>query len=1225
MLSTFSFKELISIFLLSHISIALANVSPAEHRQTLDTHNLDLSNTGKNTLTNDIVKGDSGYYWLATHKGLLRYDGHNFKQIYSKPDDLLFNRAVTQLLKIEHHIWLLTSNRLFRLNTLNYKLDSYPEFNNMEVTIHSDLDTIWLTSSDSMIYGYQAKTNTFIQALESRSIQTKTVNDIKKDHNGLVWVSTNLGLIPYHLMGSALVKAQLPQHWPAHLNKLKFQAVGKTLIGREGIIWLNSLGKIYQLGQDYTLKQEVLLPCHKEKRCEVSHWGRGQKGEIWAIVNGKKVISLSDKKLGLTGYQLKPRRSLKSKADQLNSLDITDTGEILFSTKNSLIVARTPGSKTSTELIIPTKNKTDQREKNATKKQARFYPDFSYLEDNNSIWLVQGKQLHNINLHTKAWRSFKLPLPAKNIAVDRLGAVWFIHKNTLHQFDPVSESISKPVSHRVTSLIYSRLDGLWIRDENHDWMKLNPQNLSSTKYHHPLCSNTPFNTEARLIKDQRLAWPQGDGICEYNRASNSFIMSSVTGLNNSISAKKLYHLDEQYWYLLTNTNSLQATSKNSIKPLTWSLKKPIQLNTISPNIITDKKNLWGLDHQRNRLYRIDTKNSTLNYFDSNSGILIDQKTQLLAINQQGKLVLAKPGRIILIDTNKLKKITDNSRFKIHSISFTNALGVDEIIYKTPKKISLSGNSNRLQVNLGNTYPQLSETYYYRLLGSEVDWNETQLRLLKFPKISIGSYLLQAKPSINSKQIVSLEIEVKPPLWQQWWAYLAYVILLLIIASYYIRKKIKSNKELNYQVNFDELTKLPNRNQAKQIIEDGIKKNRILGIMVLSLDSIKTDADILSYHNGSQILRVIADKLEHALGPSDELARLGRNEFIVICKKNENDSLVGITATAEALLLTTKDMIHIKNKSVFITLSIGISLYPKHGDNNGKLLRNADTAVQAAKILGGNYFCYYSKKLNKDSIDNQKKEAELYQAIKNGEFVPYYQPKVDACSKQYVGFEVLARWEPPNKGTIFPIDFMALAEKTGGIIELSWKLLHQVCFQLECWSEAGISLPVAINISPKQLSLRNFADQVREIIRQYQISPQLIQFEITESTLLQHKGRSVRQLKVLRDRGHKIIVDDFGTSFSPLWNLKELPIDVLKLDQSFVKNLLYSKDQQNMVTTITDLAKKMKLELVAEGVEDSATAEYLLSLGCRISQGYYYCAPLPAQEIDELLFENMEQA
>lgn len=1221
MLSTLSSKTAMVISLLLYFSMAWVSDSSAKPSQTLDTHNLGLSNNSGNAHSNDIIKGISGYYWLATDKGLLRYDGRNLKSIYSEVGEPLFNKAVSQLIRSDHHIWLLTSNGLFRLNTLNYKLDTYPEFNSMNVAIYSDRHTMWLASSDAGLYTYQAKTNSFQQVRHSKKNQTAAINGVGKDQNDIVWLATALGLVPYHLIGPTLVKAQYPRNWPAHLNKLKFQVIDKILLSREGSLWINSLGKIYQLGPDHTLKQEVLLPCYEEKKCTVSHWRQDRKGDIWAVINERKLISVSDKGLGLTSYQLKSRDQLKDKAHHLSSLDISDSGEILFAVQDSLPIAMAIESPIFTEITINAENKAEKGSEEKTK----FYPEYSYLEDNNNIWLVQGKHLRHINLRTNASRRFELPIPAENLIVDRLGAVWFLYKNTLYQFDTVTETISKPVSHRVIFLNYSRLDGLWMRDANHDLLKLNPQNLSSTKYHNPLCSGTPFNVKARLIKDQRLAWPQGDGICEYDRASNSFIHSMIDNTQSSTIAQKLYYLEGQYWRLLTNNNSLQAVSRTSSMRLTLSQSESIQLNTISHHLITHKNKIWGLDYQKNRLYRIDTKTSTLNYFDSHSGVLIDQQTQLLAITQQGKLVLAKPGRIVLVDTKMLGKIINNSDFKIHSVSFTKTLGEKENLYGTPKKISLRGNQVNFEVSFGNTYPLLSETHYYRLLGSEVDWQKTQQRLLKFSDLSVGNYLFQAKPSINSKQIVSLAIEVKPPLWQRWWAYLVYIITLLIVAIYVISKKVKSHQALRYQVNFDELTKLPNRNQAKQMIEDGIKQDQIIGIMVLSLDSIKTDSDILSYHNSSQILRVVADKLENTLGPSDHLARLGRSEFLVICQKIENDSLVGVTATAEALLLTARDMIHIQNKSVFVTLSIGVSLYPKHGSNSRQLLRNADTAVQAAKILGGNCFCYYSTKLNKASIDNQKKETELHQAIKNNEFVPYYQPKVDASSKQYVGFEVLARWESPNRGTVFPVDFMALAEKTGGIIELSWKLLHQVCFQLEHWSEAGMSLPVAINISPKQLSLRNFADQVREIIRQYKISPQLIQFEITESTLLQHKGRSVRQLKVLRDRGHKIIVDDFGTSFSPLWYLKELPIDVLKLDQSFVKNLLYSKDQQNIVTTITDLAKKMKLELVAEGVEDSATAEYLLSLGCRISQGYYYSAPLPAQEIDELLIKNVEQA
>jgi diguanylate cyclase len=310
---------------------------------------------------------------------------------------------------------------------------------------------------------------------------------------------------------------------------------------------------------------------------------------------------------------------------------------------------------------------------------------------------------------------------------------------------------------------------------------------------------------------------------------------------------------------------------------------------------------------------------------------------------------------------------------------------------------------------------------------------------------------------------------------------------------------------------------------------------------------------------------------------------------------------------------------IEGHQVFLTCSVGISIFPYDGDDADTLIKNADAAMYDAKQRGRNSFQFYTKDINSQTYRQLILENELVKALSREEFELYYQPQVDLDTGRVVGAEALIRWHHPEKGIQAPANFIPIAEETGLIEGLGRWVLQQVCRDLQRLSTSGIELPrIAINLSARQFRQTDLVDQYRAVIQEMGIDPARIELELTESTIMRDIDIAVGMFQQLHTLGVRLAIDDFGTGYSSLNNLKHFPIDTLKVDRSFVRDIPADKDDAAIVTAIVAMAKSLQLEVVAEGVESSEQLEFLRRLGCEIVQGYYFSKPLPFDEFCQLL-------
>jgi len=442
----------------------------------------------------------------------------------------------------------------------------------------------------------------------------------------------------------------------------------------------------------------------------------------------------------------------------------------------------------------------------------------------------------------------------------------------------------------------------------------------------------------------------------------------------------------------------------------------------------------------------------------------------------------------------------------------------------------------------------------------------------------------------------------------------------------ITNDIKNKKTIEKLAYYDSLTGLANRTLLKDRMHKAIqyakRENTKLAIMFLDLDHFKLINDTLGHSVGDDLLIHIAEILKVHIRESDTLSRLGGDEFVILLPSvKSNLDAQNIAAKVQKTLQSKHD---IGDHQLYITSSIGVSLYPEHGDNAEELIRNADTAMYEAKNNGRNNYSIYSKSMG-NYIDQQLHlEQALIQAVKNKSGIEvFYQPKIDTVSNFISGAEALVRWRHPTDGLIFPDQFIHIAESTGLMIELGNIIIEESIYQLQEWNKLGlVGLKIAINLSARQFQDQNLVSFISSMIFKYQVSPAQIEFEITETLSMTNMTNTLRILKELKAIGVSIAIDDFGTGYSSLAYLKKFPINTLKIDRSFVLDIINNDEDKTIVKTIISMAHSLGFNTVAEGVETLEHVELLQSMDCDQLQGYYFSKPVPKDEFTKFIKDYM---
>jgi len=430
-----------------------------------------------------------------------------------------------------------------------------------------------------------------------------------------------------------------------------------------------------------------------------------------------------------------------------------------------------------------------------------------------------------------------------------------------------------------------------------------------------------------------------------------------------------------------------------------------------------------------------------------------------------------------------------------------------------------------------------------------------------------------------------------------------------------RRRIES--KLRYLAHHDALTGLANRTLLQQrlgeAMDNAAQDDTKVAILFIDLDRFKTINDSLGHHIGDTLLKNVASRLTETLRSNDTIARLGGDEFMIILPLKANEALAG--KLASKILDALRPPIRIDGHELFVTPSIGICFYPNDGVTVNALMRNADTAMYQAKANGRNTYCYFTAEMNAAADNYFQIESDLRRAVDRNEFEVFYQPVIDLKTHRITSYEALVRWRHPTKGLVGPAQFITVAEESGLIGEIGTIVLRQACSQLRSWIDEGFTSPIlALNLSPIQFNDPNLTEGICRILRDYDLTPDRIELEITETVIMQDGELALGTLQNLSSRGFRLSIDDFGTGYSSLAYLKRFPVDTLKIDRSFITDMTANENDRAIVTAIMALANSLHLSVIAEGVETKEQYDLLSALNCNFAQGYYMAKPMPAEMI-----------
>jgi diguanylate cyclase (GGDEF)-like protein len=451
-----------------------------------------------------------------------------------------------------------------------------------------------------------------------------------------------------------------------------------------------------------------------------------------------------------------------------------------------------------------------------------------------------------------------------------------------------------------------------------------------------------------------------------------------------------------------------------------------------------------------------------------------------------------------------------------------------------------------------------------------------------------------------------------------------LVLGIVLSLRILQQRKRMEERVTHIALHDDLTSLPNRLMLNQRLDQAVSRHRRAGtrlaVLFMDLDRFKVINDSLGHEMGDELLRLVAERLRTQSREGDTVARMGGDEFVVLIENHEN--LIDVSSCAQRFVEQMSAPYTLGKKACHVTISIGVSMFPSDGNDSQTLLKAADVAMYRAKAAGRNNYLYYSPLMNVHTVERLELESDLRHALERGEFLLHYQPKVELTTGLISGTEALLRWNHPLRGLVPPMEFVPLAEETGLIAPIGEWALATACARNKAWQDQGLTkMSIAVNLSARQFADPMLLPKLTRIIHDSGLDPSSLELEITESMVMTHGENAVAVLESLKLLGVQIAIDDFGTGYSSLAYLKRFPIDTIKVDRSFIRDLPADSGDRKITRAIIAMAHSMKLKVVAEGVETADQLTFLRAQHCDAVQGYFLHRPLPEEEVAQVLEAN----
>ncbi len=435
-----------------------------------------------------------------------------------------------------------------------------------------------------------------------------------------------------------------------------------------------------------------------------------------------------------------------------------------------------------------------------------------------------------------------------------------------------------------------------------------------------------------------------------------------------------------------------------------------------------------------------------------------------------------------------------------------------------------------------------------------------------------------------------------------------------------RELVGRQKEVYHLAYFDPITSLPNRTRFIKELDDLLDRRNNLdnpfAVLFLDLDKFKHVNDTLGHETGDYILKLLSDRLSSLIKDDGMLAKVGGDEYFILYPdiEDRNEPVL----LARKIIEAFKEPFYVEDYEIYLTTSIGIAVYPDAGLDSSTLIKNSDLALYKAKELGGNSYCLYGIEIKSQGLDRMLLLNQLRQAVEGDQLRIHYQPQIDMETGEIIGLEALMRWDHPDKGLLYPDEFIPLAEESGQIIEMGYWILEKSCIQVKEWVDKGKDIFISVNISGKQFQHKNFINEVLEALEISGLNPKNLILEITETIAISNIKYTIAILNKLKELGVAVAIDDFGTGYSSFSYLSEMGVNELKIDRSFIWDIENNDKNKMISNAIITLAKKLGLQVTAEGIENLEQLAILKEMNCDKAQGYYFSRPVVKEKIDELL-------
>lgn len=1195
--------------------------------------------------SNEIYKTfqqKNGFIWIASDQGVSRYDGKSFKHYQYSPGQKnhISNNQVKDILEDRNsNIWISTESGLNKISpdgTITiFQTDQNAENYLPEIwliSLFEDRDgTIWLgTGSNLKRYDPIAnKFETYLLSDTSISGREPSIYAIAQVENGHIYLATSAGVSIVNIEEknfSLLNTINQQYHHKDNPYSLLALPNNKLVIGTEksGVL-------LYDLVDHSTVKLTYSNDNQGLAANDVSSLMLDNNGDLWIGHTNDGISIYSLEQQVITHIKADEFSDFALKSNMIRDIYIDHSGLYWIATGLGL------------SIYSPLKAASRVYRYRYDKTQLSNNYVYDIIEQDNYVWLATGEGLNRLTPSTQEITHFPLigtnGKRYKDQAIWQLasapnGKIWLGGDTGLRLFDPQTRLSQHFEQHpQLPQNPYYTLQpmqngSLWITGYIDVGLTLfNLEQGVTKRYFHQLDSAYRAGgnySNAKVYSSQGEVWlASTDGLFRANPATNQTAHYKLGEAGSGIRATSIIEGEDHSFWVTTAGEGLLKVTPNAtdINDITVErfFSQPMANANELRSVAIDKvnKKLWLVS--KNQLMTMDL---ITGHWQSFPSLLDDNKITFFenAILQRGNvLYLGSANGLIEVDTTLLRNNEFNAPLQITKVRSTGGDLLTHLDSRFAPKVSIPYQENDIEIAfaaLDFTKPKQNQ-YHFKLEGTDHDWRTiTANETIRYNNLASGNHTLMVRGTnsdgVWSSEQASFEIEVTRP----WWFYAIIILtsLLLLVIVIFLLNRRRYIQFLHDKAHIDTLTGLANRFYFNSLLNQQVNKHQPFALMMLDLDYFKEVNDTYGHYVGDLLLIEASKRMSECVGNDDIIGRLGGDEFALIIP-----SPLQLEELAEQLRHSLSKKFYLNGHVVAISCSIGVSQFPIDANNNSLLLSTADAALYAAKENGRDCIYIFNKKLQSALNRNLQIRTNLHYALANKEMHLMYQPKVNQFTNKIVGVEALLRWHNATLGEVEPSEFISQAESNGTITDIGYWVIKSACQQAQLWHQLhSKAIKVAINISSIQLIQLGFIKQVQEILIETEVCPSLIEFEITETVIIDNYHHCISVLSALREMGITIAIDDFGVGYSSFNYLARLPLDTLKIDQSFVQTVTNNSANFKVLKHIYSLANDLGLEVVAEGVENREQLTKLATLNGAIIQGNYYSKAISDKAMTQMV-------